>query len=217
MKKTRALLLGAVPVLLASACGKTGSYMPLEVGNTWTYSVEVLETRAGATIDDRTDERVVEVTACVDSPEHGKLFELTKTSGSSGYSYSYCFTWRDSTLMAFESPQSYVGETYLQLPCGQGATWVTTRRSNPAIDVSVMVVATDVTVRTPAGSFDGCVRVRSECQLDANLQVPGREHFTYEYWWAPGVGYVRQVSLTENQLQEYSQSRTEELVEYSLR
>ncbi|HEX9306519.1 MAG TPA: hypothetical protein VF894_03435 [Anaeromyxobacter sp.] len=164
--KTRILLPLAA---LAAACAgaparparapEPATFFPLAVGNEWIYRDEspaLPEARRGA-------RRTV------------RILERTKD----GY-------FRDSERGELRADRDCLHDRSRRLLCGplvQGTTWTS------VVSVSSTeryeIAAVGESVETPAGKFDGCVRVRAH-----NRAAPGTDH-VLEITYAPGVGPVR--------------------------
>jgi hypothetical protein len=155
---------------LASACARAPAapppraeapahYFPLAVGNEWVYRDEspaLPRERRGAT-------RTV------------RILERTKD----GY-------YRDNERGELRADPDCLHDRARRLLCGPiapGKTWAS------VVSVSSTeryeIAAVGETVATPAGKFDGCVRVRAH-----NRASPSTDH-VLEITYAPGVGPVR--------------------------
>jgi hypothetical protein len=137
---------------------RPGDYFPLAVGNEWVYRDE-----SPALPPERRAGRTV------------RILERT----ADGY-------YRDSERGELRADADCLHDRNRRLLCGPlavGTTWTS------VVSVSSTeryeIAAVDERVRTPAGSFDGCVRVRGHNRAGATA-----DH-VLEITYAPGVGPVR--------------------------
>ncbi len=172
--KTRTSLSFALVALLAAlatACAGAGAparpqrapepatFFPLAVGNEWVYRDESPALQA----EQRGSRRTV------------RILERTKD----GY-------FRDSERGELRADADCLHDRSRRLLCGplvQGTKW------SSIVSVSSTeryeIAGVGETVETPAGKFDGCVRVRAH-----NRAAKGTDH-VLEITYAPGVGPVR--------------------------
>ncbi|HEX9400051.1 MAG TPA: hypothetical protein VF912_08080 [Anaeromyxobacter sp.] len=164
--KTRTLLpLAALAVACAGAPARSArapepaTFFPLAIGNEWIYRDESPALPAAQ----RGARRTV------------RILERTKD----GY-------FRDSERGELRADPDCLHDRSRRLLCGpliRGTTWTS------VVSVSSTeryeIAAVGETVETPAGKFDGCVRVRAH-----NRAAPGTDH-VLEITYAPGVGPVR--------------------------
>src|SRR6266545_5160037 len=147
------------PAPPAASASAPGDYFPLSVGNEWVYRDE----SPALPSDRRGTQRTV------------RILERT----NDGY-------YRDSERGELRADPDCLHDRSRRLLCGpliRGTTWTS------VVSVSSTeryeIAAVGETVETPAGKFDGCVRVRAH-----NRAAPGTDH-VLEITYAPGVGPVR--------------------------
>lgn len=156
-------------VALAAACARApvsppraaspGDYFPLAVGNEWVYRDESPNLPPGGAA----------------GPRIVRILERTRD----GY-------FRDSERGELRADPDCLHDRSRRLLCAPvepGRTWAS------VVSVSSTeryeIAAVGETVATPAGRFEGCVRVRA-----LNRASPGTDHIL-EITYAPGVGPVR--------------------------
>jgi hypothetical protein len=137
---------------------KPADYFPLAVGNEWVYRDES--------------------PALPPERRAGRTVRILERTGD-GY-------FRDSERGELRADPDCLHDRARRLLCGPvavGTTWTS------VVSVSSTeryeIAAVDERVRTPAGSFDGCVRVRGHNRAGA------RADHVLEITYAPGVGPVR--------------------------
>jgi len=135
------------------------AYFPLAVGNTWTYADE----------------------SPALPPERRGVHRTVAITGRTADGF-----FRDSDGNELRAGPDCVRDRQRSLLCGpiaQGTRW------SSVVSVSSTeryeIAAIGERVETPAGRFDGCVRVRAH-----NRASPGTDH-VLEISYAPGVGPVR--------------------------
>ncbi len=141
----------------AAVPGTPAQFYPLAVGNEWTYRDESPGLRQA---DARRTVRIVERT-------------------KDGY-------FRDSDRGELRADADCLHDRSRRLLCGPitlGTAW--TSVVSVSSTEKYEIVGVGETVTTPAGRFDGCVRVRAH-----NRAAPGTE-LVLETAYAPGVGPVR--------------------------
>jgi hypothetical protein len=149
----------AAPAGRAASAAEPATYFPLAVGNSWTYldqSPALPEASRGTT-------RTV------------RILERTKD----GF-------FRDDQRGELRAGPDCVRDRVRQLLCApleQGTRWTST--VSVSSSERYEVVATGERVATPAGTFQGCVRVRAH-----NRAAGGAEN-VLETTYAPGVGPIR--------------------------
>lgn len=134
-------------------------FYPLEVGNSWTY-VDESPALAPATRGASRTVRIVEQTA-------------------DGY-------FRDSERGELKADATCLHDRVRRILCApfqQGASWSSI--AAPGSTERFEIAAVDETVKTPAGEFRGCVKVRARNRADADTEQ------VLEITYAPGVGVVR--------------------------
>jgi hypothetical protein len=159
----------AAPVLaLALACahrapappaGEAASYFPLAVGNEWIYADESPALRPGAAGTERTV----------------RILERTQD----GY-------FRDSERGELRADGGCVHDRLRRLLCGPiaaGTRWSSVVSVSSTERFEITSVGEEVA--TPAGRFDGCVRVRAHNRANATTD------YVIETTYAPGVGPVK--------------------------
>ncbi len=146
------------PAAAPSAPSVPGDYFPLAVGNEWVYRDE-----SPALPPERRAPRTV------------RILERT----SDGY-------YRDSERGELRADPDCLHDRSRRLLCGpiaRGTSWSSVVSVSSTERYEIAAVAE--TVSTPAGRFDGCVRVRAH-----NRAERGTDH-VLEITYAPGVGPVR--------------------------
>ncbi len=146
------------PALRAGSASPAG-YFPLAVGNEWVYRDESPQRPPGAAQASRTV----------------RILERTPD----GY-------YRDSERGELRADPDCLHDRSRRLLCGpieKGRTWVSVVSVSSTERYEIAGVGE--TVATPAGRFEGCVRVRA-----LNRVSPGTDH-VLEITYAPGVGPVR--------------------------
>ena len=197
-------------LLLMVSCKSAKNYMPLADDNWWEYHTSTEEMGL------QTEEtyKFVEVTSVTESSRHGTLYRISKRE-ETGHSYYYYMSYADDKLTVFEDTDSRVGEVYIQGPIQENNRWRTMNR----LDThrwSYEIVSTNATVSVPAGRFTDCLHIEYTDSYERREAFPGDEDVTNEFWYAPGVGYVKHKSTIENDDYDYTWEYLEELVEFEL-
>jgi hypothetical protein len=145
------------PAPAATAPGKPADFYPLAVGNTWTYRDESPGLRQPAPA------RTV------------RIVERTRD----GY-------FKDSDRGELRADADCLHDRNRRLLCGpiaKGTTWTSVVSVSSTEKYEIAGVGEKL--ETPAGTFDGCVRVRAH-----NRAGPGAE-LVLEITYAPGIGPAR--------------------------
>ena len=196
--KKRGLLTTGISFLMLSlgACSQgPSSYFPLSKGRTWTYEMS-LKTAFG-----QRESATLTITNLSARQLHNKTVIPQKTQASAGTRqinlFDYVVEGTNGTYVLAEqgpadvepnilSPPQYV----LKEPLRTGTSW------NSPFDFSpdssgpnrATIESTDETVDVPAGTFNGCLKIR----ISKTSQGSAIKN-AYE-WFAPTVGLVRVVS-----------------------
>ncbi|WP_293996439.1 TapB family protein [Sphaerotilus sp.] len=203
--------LGLAVVSLLTACSEPPgtSLFPLDQGRSWTY-------RLTSEWENNTSERETVVLTNVgrDSTlDSGAAFRRRSDSGIDYWLRADATgIYRVATKMDVEdAPNLDPKPRYvLKAPIAVGTGWpasTTTyllrrradfppeiRHSHPSVPMVYTVVALNQKVETPAGAFDGCVKVQGEAKLKLfSDPVKGWQDMplTTLEWYCPGVGLVR--------------------------
>ncbi|MBI3297350.1 MAG: hypothetical protein HYZ75_04240 [Elusimicrobia bacterium] len=146
-------------------------YFPLEAGRFWTYEVETPRGR-----------KVIRV-------------EVVSAESFAGSTRAACRSrvderpWLDFSVVADASSVRVEGVVELPEPPAVGASWAT---ANEALRIA----DDDAVVETPAGRFEGCLRVV--------VLIAGGDAGSGERFYAPGLGLVREALSDEAEPSEKS-------------
>ncbi len=188
-------------LILAAGCGGGGgnagsnSYLPLTLGNTWSYTMTLAPGLVPAQIAGGTEfpysETVVGI-ADLQGTQYAAV--LSRREAVDPYPER---SWQQFRREDAEAIYARVGDPgydlpILMLPPTVGETW-----SDPTFaGVTYTTVSTTERVTVPAGTFT-CVRVEQEY----DTVVEGSEdtvHVTVRSWYARGVGLVRDETLEDD-------------------
>lgn len=197
-------------LLLIVSCKTAKNYMPLAEGNWWEYRVtrEEMGLQTGETY------RFREVVEVVESNRHGTLYRIDSRE-EAGTSYSSYWSYANDKLTVFEDTDSRVGDVYIQGPIQENNRWSSMDRQN-LHRWSYEIASTNATVNVPAGRFADCLYIINTSSYDSDEALPGEEDHIYEFWFAPGVGYVKSRYSLENNDYDYTYEKISELVEFGL-
>ena len=192
------LLLSLGVVLLSAGCGDdstgpegggSGSYYPLSVGAGWSYGVSGYWVQSGDTTDFI---GTIELDVIGMTPHAGgfELYELRSITEIFGYDQGDTLVeYVHSTGDAVRFYDDTVTTDYfdlLELPLTVGGTWLAAPGDSTEI-MQVLSLSEPVTV--PGGSYEECAWVQK-----TDSDEPGEYN---DYFYAQGVGLVRQVSHDE--------------------
>lgn len=193
------LVVLAIALFLVAAGGRasSSSYYPLRAGMHWQY--EVANPATGQT-----------VTLTVTNLGRQSLGRLAaavqRLDGGGSVGYRYTVERPDSISTVAERGPGKAEPTILEppatllrLPVELGQTWTseaTTTQIRPGTKLSVSAKVASLTdeVETPAGKFDGCVRVESTGTAQVPIpesETPGRLGIETRLWYARDVGVVK--------------------------
>ena len=168
--RTHALVMIAVLSFASPSFGQSPQdYCPLAEGRRWTYQAQVGGERA-----------TLEITNLSAREGAGRQLTPQKTdSNIAGESFSFLGSDGDGVYELARQPPGFDAPALLpepryivKVPIELGASW-------KDIGGRSVVVAVDETVAVPAGTFHGCLKIRSEGEVKSDS------------WYAPGVGLVK--------------------------
>lgn len=205
--------LAAVAVLLAAGCTQrhpTETLFPLEAGHRWTYS-QIKE------LEDGRNESTTLVMQTVSSERYEGATAFRRQS-TDGVDYwlrrDETGVYRVASKYIFdEEPRKDPEPRYvLKAPLEKGTEWMTPassyvlvrsqgyqleiRHDNTPVQMRYVIDALDEKVNTPAGDFEGCLRVRGKGSVrlytDGSAGWKDMPLISTE-WYCPGPGLVKLV------------------------
>ena len=193
--------------MAASGCtrARTGlaQYFPLKPGMAWTFRFSGSTGATGElTTANQAPRKVFGFTA-VPQQNVGGDKSYTEFYADNGVGIRHVAIDESDGLQSRLSDHSYV----IKLPVSVGTSWREIDRTfdGTVYDATTKIESLDDKITVPAGTFSGCVRIRSTgfaSAMKGNARAPGRtsglrlvagEDFSVEdyYWLAPGVGPVK--------------------------
>ncbi|MGD9497197.1 MAG: hypothetical protein AB7Y46_12940 [Armatimonadota bacterium] len=188
--------------------GSSTSYLPMEIGNTWTYTLTLAP---GLTPEQITDGLVFPYheTVIGVADLQGTRYHVIRARREAVGQYPER-TWQQYRRVTAQAIYARVGDPaydlpILKLPPAAGETW-----TDPQFpEVAYRTAATAEQVTVPAGTF-ACVRVEQQSETVPN-EGESPVQFTVRSWYARGVGVVRDETLEDGEL-----TSTLELESYSV-
>jgi len=186
-------LCGTLLLLVGTGCdlfgdGKT-DYYPMTVGSNWcfessltfeqldadTFSTSSTHTVVARTVNLTSGEEVAEFVT-TDTTHNRLPAETTLVNVDSSY-----IRQTDNYVFSYESLDDADPDTALALPLEENKTWTISSRGDT---VTTATVVGKETITTPAGEFKDCWKVET-------MTAVGSETITMYWWYADGVGRVR--------------------------
>jgi hypothetical protein len=227
------LALGAAWLTACSPGGSEPSFYPLTEGRSWTY-------RVTKNLDDATEPDVDTLSFTMKGPQTLESGPAQRRHSSNGVDYFlrsddqgiYRVASRDTLEVnpKTDNPPRFV----LKKPFVVGTQWQATtmpyvlqrrnefpkevRYTTKPIMMVYAIAALEQKIETPAGAFDGCIKVLGEARIrlyvDAQFNWREIPLFSTE-WYCPGVGLAR-VERVENSPSKFMRggSQTLDLISY---
>ena len=170
------LALLVIFIVVFPACLVAGdndnTLIPLAIGNSWVYQIDMFMGDSPTPVQTLTDTAVIK-----SKKEWGghTWYSFSEPSAESAEYLRYSDNGQYRLLIDRENPDGKA-ERFADLPLKVNDSWIIANKS-----ITVVVEAAEETVTVPAGEFDGCYR----CRLSMPEGVEGT------MWLKPGVGQVK--------------------------
>jgi len=200
----RAAFAALVCIALAiPACNRSkrgaADYFPLKQGMTWTFRFATSSGAGGKLITTNLAPRKVEGVTAVGQRNVGAANPFTEYYAEQRYGIRYVARQTPKGLKSHLSDHAYV----IKYPIKPGTTWKEVDRTmgGTVFSAKTMIESVSDTVKVPAGTFKGCIRVRetgvaspvkSVAAVRPAAATAGHEIAVEDYYWlAPGVGVIK--------------------------
>lgn len=188
----------AVPACTRSKPGGA-DYFPLKPGMSWTFRFATSNGTRGKMVTTNLAPRKIDGVMAVGQSNVGAANAFTEYYAAQRDGIRYVARQTPKGLKSHLSDHAYV----IKFPIKPGTSWKELDRTmgGTVFSASTMIESVSDTVKVPAGTFRGCIRVRetgiaspvkSVAALRPAAVTAGREIRVEDYYWlAPGVGVVK--------------------------
>jgi len=203
------IFLWAVVAFLAQVYPSHGepaeAYYPLKPGMTWEYSVISSQAGTGKLIITNLPERELDGKKLI--PQEWKMGGHVKyyliAQDSYGI-YRYAEQKSPSAEPVVATPKVY----HMKEPVDKGTTWdVVTKMDNRQVKINLTIEKTNDVVQVPAGTFNNCVQVKHEGEIQGEEGKSPLAVLAYE-WYAPGTGLVKSLVTMKEKSKEAKPAET---------